>query len=96
MQRRKALQRQDDINKVVAEIRERDRERIVFFRQIGEIGDRYAWKGIHNGEIRRKLQEQQKPNVKRFIRPVVTRPVMVPFPDAWMNSVVRVRLFVSS
>lgn len=99
MQRRKALQERQrqaesvKADRMLAEIRQRDKERIVFFRQMGEIADRYAWKGIHGGEVRRKLLAQQKPMTgkNRPIRPIVfQKHSMVPFPDSWMRAVFRV------
>lgn len=82
----------EDVNKVLAEIRERDRERILYFRQLAEISERYAWKGIHEGEVRRKLREQNKPTGRR--PPLVTaiQHTLVPFPDLWMNAIFRVIL----
>ena len=92
MKRRKALQQQqnEDVNKVLAEIREKDRERILYFRQLGEIAERYAWKGIHQGEVRRKLREQNRPTGRRPPLPAVIQHSLVPFPDVWMNAVFHV------
>lgn len=96
MKSRKAKQKPDQqqiLAEMTAEIREKDRERVIFFRQLGEIADRYAWKGIHN----RNGNNSKKPklNGKMSSNTAVTFVVnesksMVPFPPVWMDAVCRV------
>lgn len=96
MKTRKAKQKPDQkqlLNEMVAEIREKDRERIIFFRQIGEIADRYAWKGIHgrNGNQSSKARANGKTSANPIaILPVTENKSMVPFPNVWMAAVIRV------
>lgn len=98
MKTRKAKQKPDQkqmLEEMVAEIREKDRERIIFFRQIGEIADRYAWKGIHgrNGKQSSKTRANGKtPANPIAILPLIENKSMVPFPNVWMTAVIRVSL----
>jgi hypothetical protein len=94
MNRRKIKQQVSEkqkLTEVMADIREKDRERIVFFRQIGEIADRYAWKGIHqNGNHGKKKRPTGKiPAISTSIVPPGNKS-MVPFPSLWMESVFKV------
>ena len=94
MNRRKMKQQASEkqmLTEVMADIREKDRERIVFFRQIGEIADRYAWKGINkNGNQAKKKRPTGKiPAIPTTIIPSGNKS-MVPFPSLWMDSVFKV------
>ena len=80
---------------LVAEIREKDRERIVFFRQMHELGNLYAWKSTRhsNGRPNKRANLTTGRNVLKGNghHSYVSKHSMVPFPSIWMDSVFRVR-----
>ena len=90
--RRNARQQAADL---VAEIREKDRERIIFFRQINELGNLYAWKGIShsNGRTSKRSNPAAGKNNSNSNdhHSHVFRHSMVPFPSVWMDAVFRVK-----
>lgn len=95
MKRRKAKQQLDQqmLSECVADIREKDKERIIFFRQIGEIADKYAWKGIHprsESPIKKPRSAGRKnPYTSVYVLPTSNKS-MVPFPSKWMDAVFEV------
>lgn len=100
MIRRKTKQQASEkqrLSEVKAEIREKDQERVIFFRHIGEIADRYAWKGIHHdGNLSRK----KRPASKNPANPTAMIPLgnksLVPFPPAWTESLLKVSVIILS
>lgn len=100
MIRRKAKQQASEkqrLAEVKAEIREKDRERVIFFRHIGEIADRYAWKGIHQdgNHARKKRPAGKIPAQPTAIIPSGNKE-MVPFPAIWMKSLFKVSITILS
>lgn len=86
------------LNRFTAEIREKDKERVIFFRQLGEIGDRYSWKGIHGRDNKygNKSQRTKNNSVSHAGVSVLSQDVhrsVVPFPDVWMKAVQKVNYY---
>lgn len=81
------------LNQFTAEIREKDKDRVLFFRQIGEIADRYSLKGIHNRDNKNAKKSQRTRNSSTSqgasVSSLDVRSV-VPFPDIWVNAVRKV------
>lgn len=80
---------------LVAEIREKDRERIIFFRQMNELGNLYAWKGIRHSNGRASKRSNPSVAGKNYSKgnghhSYVSKHSMLPFPSAWMDAVFRV------
>ena len=78
---------------LVAEIREKDRERILFFRQMHELGNLYAWKGIRHstGRQHKRTNPTAGKNLSRGgHHSYGSKHSMVPYPSIWMDSVFRV------
>lgn len=99
MKRRKAKQQpsqQEMLTELMADIREKDKERVIFFRQIGEIADRYAWKGIHGHQKPGSHTKKSRPVVgtvpakhpANFLG--IENKSMVPFPALWMDAITKV------
>lgn len=69
---------------IIPDFRARDREREIFFREIGTLADRYGWKhktkkNPHKVEPVRTASSLQR-----------AKEVIMPFPPAWMDSVFKV------
>ncbi len=100
MKRRKAKQQpsqKEMLTELMADIREKDKERVIFFRQIGEIADRYAWKGIHGNHNGNHTKKARPPACKIPTKPSVNflgieNKSMVPFPPLWMDAILKVSL----
>ena len=76
---------------VIADILRRDRQRMVFFRQIGQMADQYIRRNV--GATHRRLLQDVDDQQRRF-KTITTQKVqqqfMVPFPDQWMTSILNV------
>ena len=78
-----------DGSNVIADILQRDPERMLFFRQIGQMADQYVRRNA--AATSRRLPAHV--DVDRRAPSAATHaqsPAMVPFPDPWMTSILSV------
>ena len=70
----------------VEDIREKDRERVAFLRQIGLIADQYVRQPILTKRFNRTGNR-----VQVFVSDESIRNAVIPFPRHWMDSILQVR-----